>query len=139
MAYVFDSTGVLKRPTAEELTAADEQSVVVVLDRGLLEDGSPYWAYVAVMPSKYAEFMRLASERTPLVLEEFGAIIRHGFEQDVPAAVKEAMKQEVGFDENLLDTILKDVTQAQAEHMKRAEAQRLSDIVQELKKQGSST
>ena len=58
--YQFDKSGKLIPPSPDELLAADANSSIIVLDRGKLKSGNPYWAYVAVKPSKYAEFMRKA-------------------------------------------------------------------------------
>jgi hypothetical protein len=135
VTYQFDKDGRLKAPTREELAQADSSSAVVVLDQGVLEDGSPYWAYVAVKPSKYSEFMQLAARRTPIRLGDYGAILKYGFDPDVPSQVREEMKRERGFDDDYLPRLAQEVIQAQKEFLTGQEAKRISDIVAMMKKQ----
>ena len=131
--YQFDYSGCLKAPTAEELAAADEKSAVLVLDTGTLPDGSPYWAYVAIKPSRYAAFAQATSEHRPISLEDYGTVIHHGFEKDVPPEITQVMKEEYGFDEGHVESVIRDVKQAQQQWLKEQEEQRLNSIVKQLK------
>jgi len=140
MAFQFDPSGVIKPPTAEELQAADANGeVVVVLDRGTLEDNSPYWAYVAVKPSKYTEFMQLGKTRQPKRIADYGDILRYGFDDDVPDSVRQEMKAEHGYDEAFEDKLGETIKAERMNFLKQKETQRIGDIVAMLKqKQGGS-
>jgi len=77
----------IKPPLRGELEAADAAGeALIVLDRGQLEDGTPYWAYVAVKPSKHREFMQLGKTRQPRRISDYGAILKYGLERGVPDA-----------------------------------------------------
>lgn len=134
MAYQFDNMGKLRQLTAQELAEADKDSSVIVEDKGTMANGEPYWVYIAVKPSKYAEFMQLTSQRKPLNMYEYGKLLAYGFESEVPAAVKAEMKVRYGCDDNFMTTLAKEVREAQTEFIKQQETQRISDIVAMLKK-----
>lgn len=135
MAYQFEKDGKLKAPASEALAAADADSFLLVLDKGSIADGTPYWAYIAVKPSKYAEFIRLTQAHQPLRIGDYGTILKYGFEPDVPEAQREEMQREHGFDEQFVPKLLEDVKKAQGEFLKTQENQRLGDIVAMLKAQ----
>ncbi len=118
MAYRFEKSGKLKESAAEELTAADANSSVIVLDDGVLDDGTPYWLYIAVKPSKYREFMRLIRERQPMLFKDYGVIVRYGFEKEAPPAVKEEMKRLHGCDDHFMTIVAKEVKEAQTVFLK---------------------
>jgi len=133
-AFTFDSSGTLKEPTAAEVAAADSDSAIIVLNRGKLDDGAPYWAYIAVKPSRYREFIKATEERRRVLLEEYGAFLHYGYGEDVPESVREEMKSSYGFDENYVDNLTKKVKDARAAFFKQQENQRIDDIVTMLKK-----
>jgi len=137
MIYQFEKSGTLKEPTEKELAEADSNSAVIVLDRGALEDGTPYWAYVAVKLSRYREFLRVTAARQPMRLQDYGAILKYGLDKEVPDSVKMAMRKEYNFDENYISVLVQDIIKAQAEFLKQQETQRIDDIVSMLKKKPS--
>ena len=61
MSYQFAKDGTLNDMTDEELAAADADSSVIELSQGTLGDGTPYWAYSEVKPSKYKKFKLLTA------------------------------------------------------------------------------
>lgn len=138
MPYQFEINGTLKAMTAEELAAADADSTVIERDHGVLEDGTPYWAYIAVKPSKYKDFKRLTSQHAPINLSDYGNILKYGFDKQVPDYVKEEMKREHGCDEDFRTTLANDVNNAQGTFLKKQEEMRITDIVAMLKKQKPS-
>ena len=112
---------------------------IIVLDRGEMENGSFYWAYIAIKPSRYKEFMRITGERRPIVLDEFGEILKHGFDEHVPQEAIDAMREEYGFDDQYVEKLGGRMVQVQSAFMKSRETQRLTDIVAMMKaKQGGS-
>jgi hypothetical protein len=134
MAYQFEPSGKIKVPTAEELAASDADSSVIVLSCGAIEDGTPYWAYISVKPSKYQEFMRESDLHKPINFDDYGVILKCGLEEDVPDSIKEEMKREHGVDENYLARLRDDVLKAQATFLTAKESKRIGDIVAMLKK-----
>jgi hypothetical protein len=139
VAYKFDNKGKLRELTAEELAAADKDSSVIVEDRGRLDDGRPYWLYIAVLPSKYNEYMRLTSQHAPIDVYQYGTILRYGFDAEVPSSVKEEMRERYGCDDHFMATLAQDVKAAQAALMERQENNRINDIVAMLKKKQAPT
>jgi hypothetical protein len=137
MSYEFDASGKLLPPSAQDLANADADLDIIVFDEGTLKDGSPYWAYIAIKPSKYATFMTLTQRGEPIALEEYGRLIKHGFEAEVPRAVKEAMKQDYGFDDAYITKLGQRLVEAQTTFLKQRETVRISDIVAMLKNQQS--
>jgi hypothetical protein len=134
MPYQFEKKGTVKSMAAEQLAAADAaNSYVIELDHGTLEDGTPYWAYIAVKPSKYEEFKRITAAHQPIVLADYGNILKYGFDQQVPDAVKEEMKREYAWDDNYLTTLANDVKKEQGVFIKKQEEMRITDIVAMLK------
>jgi hypothetical protein len=135
MKHQFEQSGALKMLTAEELATADEHSSVIVLDRGMAEDGKTYWAYVAVKPSQYGAFMRASAARQTIRLSDYGKILKWGMGTEVPADIQEAMRREHGFDEKYMSRLAAEVKQAQAEFLKTQDDSRIANIVSMLKKQ----
>ena len=133
MAYQFGKDGTLKDLTAEELAAADADSSVIELNHGTLNDGTPYWAYIAVKPSRYKDFKRLTADHQPIRLTEYGNILKFGFDDLVPTSVREEMKQKHGCEDAFLTTLAADVKAAQATFLKQQEDMRIADIVSMLK------
>ncbi len=125
--------------TAEELRAADAHSSVIELDRGRLENGTPYWAYVAVRPSRYKEFKRVTAEHRPFRLRDYGIVLKHGFDEAVPLSIKEEMKRDYGCADSFLVALAADVRKAQAAFVREREHLRIGNIVAMLKKQNATS
>lgn len=125
----FDSSGKVKASTEEELAIADETSVILGYINGTLADGRPYYAYVAITPSKYREFYELTAARTPLTIEDYGFIIMFGYDYAPPPEVVEKMRNDYGFDENYGQKLKQDAEAQQKVFLDKQEASRLKDIV----------
>ncbi|NBX03990.1 MAG: hypothetical protein EBR02_08045 [Alphaproteobacteria bacterium] len=138
MTHEFDKSGKLIEPSAEQLSAADGELDIIVLDSGIMEDGAPYWAYIAIKPSHYKEFMRMTRQGQPIILEEYGEILKHGFDEHVPLEAVDAMREEYGFDENYVEKLGKKLVEVQTVFIKQRENQRLTDIVAMMKKKQGS-
>jgi hypothetical protein len=134
MTYSLEPSGKLKLLTPEELAAADIDSTIIVLNTGVLEDGTPYWAYVAVKPSRYSEFMRLTASRQPISLKEYGEILKCGLDKTVPEAARQEMARDYGCDDNYLSLLAEDVRKAQLAYLTDQVSHNIGDIVAKLKK-----
>jgi len=138
MAYEFDTSGKIKPLTAAELEAADVDSYILVLIQGLLKSGRPYWAYLAVKPSKYKEFLQANKENKSIRHKDYGKVIKRGFDKNVPLVVQEEMKAKYGFDENYIENLTQKIKSAKTEFLKQQDDKKISDIVAMLKKRQSS-
>jgi hypothetical protein len=135
MSIRLESTGKVQKPTAEELKAADENSGVLCLSKGVLDSGKPYFAYIAVKPSKFEEFYRRSSARETFVLDDYGMIIYMDELPEPPIEVQENMREFYGFDEDLPKKLLEELKTARAEYGVKNEEKRIMDIVAMLKNQ----
>lgn len=135
MSYEQEETSILKAMTVEDLVEADEDSAVIVYNEGQLADRTPYWVYMEVKPSRYREFMQMTKDRKPLRLGQYGTILKHGFEQQVPDHVKEEMRQLHGCDDNYMACLVRDVKRAQIASLKEGREKKVSDILLRLKDQ----
>src|ERR1700722_20616953 len=127
MAYQFEETGRIKKMTAEELAAADAETAIVVLDRGVHSDGRHCWAYVAVRPSRYEAFLDVIKSGQPKIYKDYGVVLHYGDGEDVPAGVKEEMKDKYGFDDNFMANLEQEVRIAQGEFLEHKENKRIGD------------
>ena len=132
--FRFDESGKLKELTAAELQKSEADSNIIVLDRGKLEDGRPFWVYIRVKPSKYKDFAKASREGRPKRLTDYGTILKYGFDKEVPASVKLAMKQKYGCDDNHMSTLMNELKVTQDLYISQKEAQRIAEIVEMLKK-----
>ena len=139
MAYLFEKPGALKAVTEEELQACgDGGSYIIALDHGLSTDGKAYWLYIKMPPHKYGEFVRLAASRAAVSFDDFGEIIRYGYQGQVPDSVKSEMKEKHNIDEKYMQWLEQDYEKARQAYLKEKEAhdnKRIGDIVAMLKKQ----
>lgn len=135
MPFQFDDAGKLKDLSPEQLAEADATSEIITFTNGTLEDDTPYWAYLAVPPSRYAEFLARTTAREALVLTEYGRVLECGLEESPPEEVKEAMRLQYGFDENYIGMLVERAKAEQKEFLGQKETRRIDDIVAMLKKQ----
>jgi len=133
-SFKFDDQGKFVPPTKEEQLKADESAAIVVLSKGTQANGAPYWAYMAIPPSKYQEFHRLSKERQAFNLEEYGEVIICGCDKEPPAAAKEQMKAEYDFDEEFSKKLEARMLEESKNHIEKVEDKRIMDIVSMLKK-----
>lgn len=122
--------------TAEELAAADVETAIVVLDRGIRSKngGQACWAYIAVCPSKYEAFLDVIKSGQPKIYRDYGVVLRYGTGETVPAEIREEMKREYGFDDNFIAKLEQEVRAEQAQFIKLKENRRIDAIVALLKK-----
>ena len=95
-AFSFEVSGKIKAPTAEQLAALDAESSVLAYTSGTMPDGRHFYAYVAVTPSRYAEFHRKTAAREQMIIGEYGEVIEGGFEASAPADIRQRMREEYG-------------------------------------------
>lgn len=133
MPYQFEESGKLKSLTSEELVEADKEPPIIVLNTGTLDDGTHYWAYMALKPSRYKEFMKASEKGKILRLGEYGDIIRCGLDEKVPHAVKAKMKRLYGCDDDCMAKLTEDIQKAQKEFMKKQQDKRIDDALVLLK------
>jgi len=133
MVYQFEPSGKLKILTEQELAVSEGDSAIIVYHEGILEDGSPYWVYVAVKPSKYKAFTDKASRKEVIEYNQYGEIIQYGFDTVVPESIKELMKREYGCDDKFMDVLVADFKAAQASFLKEQENKRISEFIAMMK------
>ena len=132
--YRFETFGTLELPTDQELVLLDKDNAILAYSQGIMEDGRAYWAYIAVIPSRYREFRTLTAARTSLQLRDYGEIIDAGYGEDAPESVHETMRREYGFNPAFKQHIIDDITAQQRAFVQAREDQRIDDIVAMLKK-----
>ncbi len=76
----------------ELLADLDRSNSVLYLSKGILADGRPYYAYLAIQPSKYLAF-RQAEKRGNLWLEDYGTILAASVGESEPDAETQGMMQ----------------------------------------------
>jgi hypothetical protein len=131
--YQFDSFGNLKTRSMQELASIeDDSNAVIVLSQRTARDGRPYWAYIAVRPSRYADYMRAAKAHETVIFSDYGTVLQYGFDKEVPVAIKTMIKRRYGFDENFKDNLVRDINQAREAFLKQRDS-KINDIVGKLK------
>ncbi len=94
-------------PSEDELKEADKALSIMVLVRGTLVDGQPFWAYLAVPPSKYLPFKQ-AEARGNYNLTDYGDVIEIGTGgEEPPLDVKQRMEREYHVNHRMEDIITK--------------------------------
>lgn len=81
--------------------------------RGSIAEGISYWVYVAIKPSNYKAFLQATADQQLVHYNNYGTILKYGFEEEVPSAIKEEMKLKYSFDENYVQWLAQDVQKAQ--------------------------
>lgn len=123
--------------TSQTLVAEDKDSYIIVYDRGLSDGERPYWAYIAVRPSKYEKFITCVAERKSIHFTDYGDILRFGFDEDAPEYVKQEMAFIYGCNDDYINLVLRDIEHAQAIFRHEQEVHentRINEIVALLKK-----
>jgi len=137
--FVFEASGKLVPPTVEELAEADREAAVLCYTTGEMNDGRHYYAYIAVIPSRYREFMQKTTAREIITLGDYGTVIVADFQTEAPPDVKQEMHEKYGFDDSYQEKIIQRVYGERNAFMKAKEEKRIMDIVLMLKKQTSSS
>jgi hypothetical protein len=133
-AIAFESSGKVKHPSAENLAEADKDLYILGYVHGTMEDGRSYYAYVAIIPSKYREFHAMTAAKKAMVIGQYGTVIAAGFESEPPADVVKEMHDVYGFDEQFESKLKQEAIKQQEAFFKQQEATRIDDIVAMLKK-----
>ena len=136
-ALAFKSSGELLPPTEEELVEADKDCYILCYTDGMMPDGRPYYAYIAVKPSKYLEFKKITDAGDGLTLADYGEVIAGDFETKPPQSVVDEMREKYHFDEQFTEKLVRKIRAEQDAFMEHREKQRLDKIVAMLKKQQS--
>jgi hypothetical protein len=131
--FAFDASGRVKPPTAELLAEADGNIAILAYSHGEMQDGRPYYAYLAVKPSLYEEFSRRSAARETFPLGQYGMILASDFATGPTPEVITYMHDVYGFDEKYERNLEQEIKLQQDAFMK-AEDKRLGDIASMLKK-----
>ena len=135
VAIAFDSSGKVKPSSPEELAEADKNTYILCYVHGTMEeDGRPYYAYVAIVPSKYREFHALTAARKTMVIGDYGTVVAADFEFEPPPEVVEEMRHVYGFDDQLETKLRNEALKQQQAFFEKQEVKRIDDIVAMLKK-----
>ena len=86
----------LEKALAHAHSGALDNMRMVELFTGVDENERDFYAYVAVMPSKYMEYRSLLEKGEVIDLEAYGEIIEHGFSALPPADIRKKMS-DMGF------------------------------------------
>lgn len=92
----------------------DETVSVLQLATGL-SDGKPFWAYVAMFPTRYKEYYTKVTEGQPVDLTEYGEVLVKGWGEEPPEEIRRQMVDEYGFDDGFEAAILGVMNQGQGE------------------------
>jgi len=134
----FKEDGSVEAPSQEELENLDIDTYVIAYTNGTLTDGRPYYAYIAVMPSKYQEFYDLTSNGKPMVLSNYGEVIVADFEEKPPQEIIDFMVENYGFENDLGANLQKELSQQRGASIQKVELDRIQDIVSKMKQKDSS-
>ena len=133
-AIAFEASGKVKSPSADELAEADKGSAILGYVDGTMEDGRPYYAFVAIIPSKYQEFHALTAAKKPMVIGKYGTVFAAGFESQPPPEVVKEMREVYGFDNQLGAKLEAEALKQKKAFFDKQETTRIDDIVAMLKK-----
>jgi len=132
-SFAFEASGRLKPPSAEELAEADEKDSILAYTRGTMADGTPYYAYVEVKPSKYQEFHAMTVARRTMVIGDYGKVIAAAFEAEAPPEIVAEMRERYGIDDQYEEKLVQKVLKQQSVFLEKQETSCLQDIVSMLK------
>jgi hypothetical protein len=138
MQFRFAKDSRIQPPTPEQWEEADRESSILALSRGTHYDGTHYYAFINVYPSRYEEFYRLSRARQPIDLTQYGDIITGGAEAEPPQHVLKIMIDEYGFDPEFEQKLEAEFQKQRNAHSSRAEESRLMDIVAMMQKKPNS-
>lgn len=92
-------------PPLSPQSMADLLCTIMVLCRGVDDEGQDFWAYMCIKPSMAKPF-REAMDGGDVHLEEYGTIIETGPGRDVPVEVMQRMERDYGMNHHCEDDIL---------------------------------
>ena len=132
--FQFEPSGKIKLPPDEELAKLDGDNAVLAYTSGVMQDGRPYYAYVAVRPSLYKKFRQITAARQSVILGEYGELLEAGIATTPPLEVVQKMKNQYGCDPDYEQNIVQEALKQQAIFIQKKEDDRIGDIVNMLKK-----
>ena len=92
-------------PPLSTQAMADLLCTLMLLCRGIDDDGQPFWAYMCIKPSMTKAF-REAIDSGDVHLEEFGTIIESGPGSEVPPDIAQRMQRDYGVNHHYEDELL---------------------------------
>ena len=137
--FSFEPSGNMAMPSDEELAQADLVNSILVYSNGARDDGLPYYAFIAVRPSKYREFQDLSEQRQSFLLSEYGTVLAMGMEAEAPPEVIQEMRERYGFDPEYKEKLLLEARRQQDSFLTKKEEQRIGDIVTMLKRKNCAS
>ena len=90
----FNKTQMNEAIEAVLLGELDEDMRMIELFSGIDEDGRDFFAYIAVKPSKHAEYRFRLENAEAIDLEEYGEVLEHGYSALPPKEIQEKFKEE---------------------------------------------
>ncbi|MGE0753545.1 MAG: hypothetical protein AB7L92_00100 [Alphaproteobacteria bacterium] len=129
----FNKNNKIKSSSENALKHADAHASIIAFTNGTTESGRPYYAYIAVKPSKYREFCERTEAREAIRLTDYGKLVVYGYESTPPAEVKQHMRKKFGFDDEYEKRLRQELHRQREKHSIDKEEQRLMDIVAMMK------
>ncbi len=129
----FEASGKLKTQSPDAVKKADEGATIIAYTDGVTANGRPYYAYIAVKPSKYREFYERTKARETIRLGDYGKIIVYGYETKPPAGVVQHMREKYGYDDEYEAKLQAEVARQRTQFSIDQEEKRLLDIVAMMK------
>lgn len=77
-------------------------------------DGKAFWAYLAMRPTTYQDYVARVEAGEAVDLEEYGDMLEQGWGTEPPAEVKQKMAREYGAEENFEEQLLALVEEGQS-------------------------
>lgn len=99
-------------PPISQAAMADLLCTIMILCRGMGENGKACWAYMCIKPSMAKSF-KDARERGAFDIEDYGTVIEYGEGANPPDDVKRRMEREYGMNHNYEDDLLRAVERVQ--------------------------
>lgn len=106
-------------PPQEELEAADDAVAIIHLCSGQTADGKDFFAYVAMKPSRYMQYIEATQRGDEVLLRDYGDILESGFGLVPSVKVQDEMQRKYGVDPTFFEELTKEVI-AEAERAAHA-------------------
>lgn len=102
-------------PPLSTQSMADLLCMLIVLCRGKIAEGRPFWAYMCIKPSMAKAFHESCGGA--FNLEDYGTIIEYGEGTEVPEQVKRRMEHHYGADHHYEDALREAVEKLQNQYL----------------------
>ncbi len=97
-------------PPLSNNAMADLLCTIMILCRGVGENGNPCWAYMCIKPSMARSFKE-ARDRGIFDIEDYGSVLEAGEGSEPPAEVKWRMEREYGMNHHYEDDLLQAIAE----------------------------